>query len=87
MFYLYFFALTGVHRLTTRVSTLTVTLVFVIHKAISLIISIIGIMHVDDPWFHFFSIDKIWIERIDVIQPWNLVGLDLESGRLAFLGV
>ena len=46
MFYLYFLVLPRAHRLTTRISALTITLVLAIHKAISLIlsISIIGIM-------------------------------------------
>lgn len=33
----------GVHRLTTRVSSLTVTLVLVVRKAVSLVISVLGI--------------------------------------------
>jgi UDP-xylose/UDP-N-acetylglucosamine transporter B4 len=35
----------GVHRLTTRVSAVTVTLVLVVRKAVSLIISVVGIAH------------------------------------------
>ncbi|KAG6853588.1 hypothetical protein C0991_002994 [Blastosporella zonata] len=33
----------GVHRLTTRVSALTVTLVLVVRKAVSLVISVVGV--------------------------------------------
>ncbi len=36
----------GVHRLTTRVSSLTVTLILVVRKAVSLVISVIGISQV-----------------------------------------
>ena len=36
----------GVHRLTTRVSALTVTLVLVVRKAVSLILSVVGITNV-----------------------------------------
>lgn len=36
----------GVHRLTTRVSSLTVTLVLVVRKAVSLMISVIGVPQV-----------------------------------------
>ncbi|KAF4616027.1 hypothetical protein D9613_011434 [Agrocybe pediades] len=36
----------GVHRLTTRVSALTVTLILVVRKAVSLIISVIGVSRV-----------------------------------------
>jgi UDP-xylose/UDP-N-acetylglucosamine transporter B4 len=36
----------GVHRLTTRVSALTVTLILVVRKATSLIISVIGVPQV-----------------------------------------
>jgi UDP-xylose/UDP-N-acetylglucosamine transporter B4 len=32
----------GVHRLTTRVSSLTVTLILVIRKAVSLVLSVLG---------------------------------------------
>ena len=76
MFQLHFLALMGVHRLTTRVSAFTVTLVLVIHKAISF-----DHQHnryhacgTHDSWFHFFTIDKIldWTN-----QPWNLFGLDV----------
>ncbi len=35
----------GVHRLTTRVSAVTVTLILVVRKAVSLIISVVGIAH------------------------------------------
>ena len=45
----------GVNRLTTRVSALTVTLVLVIRKAVSLIISVIGIMHVGRTIHDFLS--------------------------------
>lgn len=40
------FCVAGVHRLTTRVSALTVTLVLVVRKAVSLIISVIGVSKV-----------------------------------------
>ncbi|KJA14650.1 hypothetical protein HYPSUDRAFT_150103 [Hypholoma sublateritium FD-334 SS-4] len=36
----------GVHRLTTRVSSLTVTLILVVRKAVSLVISVIGVSQV-----------------------------------------
>ena len=48
-------ALPGAHKLMTRVSALTVTLVLVIHKAISFRYHARGTY---DPWFQFFSIDK-----------------------------
>jgi UDP-xylose/UDP-N-acetylglucosamine transporter B4 len=40
------FCVAGVHRLTTRVSALTVTLVLVVRKAASLIISVLGVSEV-----------------------------------------
>jgi len=40
------FCVAGVHRLTTRVSALTVTLVLVVRKAASLIISVVGVSKV-----------------------------------------
>lgn len=40
------FCVAGVHRLTTRVSALTVTLVLVVRKAVSLIISVLGVSEV-----------------------------------------
>ncbi|KAF8876297.1 UAA transporter family-domain-containing protein [Gymnopilus junonius] len=40
------FCVAGVHRLTTRVTALTVTLVLVVRKAVSLIISVIGVSKV-----------------------------------------
>jgi len=38
----------GVHRLTTRVSALTVTLILVVRKAVSLVISVIGVVRVGE---------------------------------------
>jgi len=46
----------GVHRLTTRVSAVTVTLVLVVRKAFSLIISVVGIVHLGRAfrdWIYF----------------------------------
>ncbi|KAF8189684.1 UAA transporter family-domain-containing protein [Pholiota molesta] len=40
------FCVAGVHRLTTRVSALTVTLVLVVRKAVSLIVSVLGVSEV-----------------------------------------
>ena len=73
----------GVHRLTTRVSALTVTLVLVIRKAISLVISIIGIMHVGQAicGFIFLASAKVCnVLGLDLDEStlWNLFGLDLD---------
>jgi len=40
------FCVAGVHRLTTRVSALTVTLVLVVRKAVSLVLSVVGVREV-----------------------------------------
>jgi UDP-xylose/UDP-N-acetylglucosamine transporter B4 len=71
----------GVNRLTTRVSALTVTLVLVIRKAISLIISIIGIMHVGRTICGVVSSASAKISSalgLDESTLWNLFGLDLD---------
>ena len=75
----------GVHRLTTHVSALTVTLVLVIRKAISLIISIVGIMHVGRVIHGFASLT--WETICNVLgldgsildsSLWNIFGVDLD---------
>ena len=70
----------GVHRLTTRVNALTVTLVLVIRKAISLIISMIGIVHVGRTIGGFVSLASANICSVlglDQSILWNL----FEIGR------
>ena len=65
----------GVHRLTTRVSALTVTLVLVVRKAISLIISMIGIVHVGRTIGGFVSLASANIFSVlglDESTLWNL---------------
>ena len=71
----------GVHRLTTRVSALTVTLVLVIRKAISLIISMIGIVHVGRTIGGFVSLASANICSVlglDQSILWNLFELDFD---------
>ena len=71
----------GVNRLTTRVSALTVTLVLVVRKAISLIISVIGIMHLGHMIRGFVSLASAKFCSglgLDVSTLWNLFGLDLD---------
>ena len=72
----------GVHRLTTRVSALTVTLVLVIRKAISLIISSVGIMHVGHTIRGLASLASAKIcsvLELDESTLWNVFGLDLDD--------
>jgi UDP-xylose/UDP-N-acetylglucosamine transporter B4 len=68
----------GAHRLTTRVSALTVTLILVICKAIGLIFSIMGIMHVGITILVFVSLALAKIPsvlRLNESTLWNLFGL------------
>ena len=80
----------GVHRLTTRASTLTVTMVLVIRRAISLIISMIDIMHVGRTFRGLNSLTSAKLCHVlglDESTLWNLFGVFWMSwsGRLAFL--
>ena len=68
----------GVNRLTTRVSALTVTLVLVIRKAISLIISVIGIMHLGRMIRGFVSLASAKICSVLGLDVSTLFGLDLD---------
>ncbi|KAF8816504.1 UAA transporter [Phlegmacium glaucopus] len=83
----------GVHRLTTRVSALTVTLVLVVRKAISLIISVVGITHVGHVirGFAFLASEKICgVLGLDGSMfdwsLWNIFRLDLDA-MFSSLGV
>lgn len=83
----------GVHRLTTRVSALTVTLVLVIRKAVSLIISVIGISQVGRAirGFSLLALDTICgVFGLDGStfdsSLWNIFRVDLDAA-LGFLGV
>lgn len=62
----------GVHRLTTRVSALTVTLVLVVRKAVSLIISVIGVNKVG------LAARQVVVDIIARLA--SLFGLSLEGG-------
>ena len=71
--------------LTTRISALTVTLVLVIRKAISLIVSIIlGLMHVGRTIRGFVSLASakncsvLGLDKSTLCQ-WKLFGLDLDA--------
>ena len=71
----------GVHRLTTRVSALTVTLVLVIRKAVSLVISMIGVMPVGRTIGGLVSLTSAKICSVlglDESTLWNLFGLDMD---------
>jgi UDP-xylose/UDP-N-acetylglucosamine transporter B4 len=81
----------GVHRLTTRVSALTVTLVLVIRKAISLIISTIGIVYVGRTIRGFVSLASAKfcsVLGLDESTLLNMFGLDLDlvASSLGVLG-
>ena len=76
----------GVHRLTTRVSALTVTLVLVVRKAVSLIISVVGITCVGRAIFDFAFL--AWGKICSMLgldgsvfdsSLWNMFGLDLDA--------
>jgi solute carrier family 35 (UDP-xylose/UDP-N-acetylglucosamine transporter), member B4 len=72
----------GVNRLTTRVSALTVTLILVIRKAISLIISVIGIMQVGRAIRGFVSLASAKMCSalgLDESILWNSFVLDLDA--------
>ena len=78
---LHFLALPGAHRLTTRISALTVTLVLVIRKAISLIISMISIVRVGRTIGGFISLASANICSVlglDQSILWNLFELDFD---------
>ncbi|KAF9526731.1 UAA transporter family-domain-containing protein [Crepidotus variabilis] len=63
----------GVHRLTTRVSALTVTLVLVVRKAASLIISVVGVEKVATAardWSY------VGLHRLSDASGWDLQFLD-----------
>jgi UDP-xylose/UDP-N-acetylglucosamine transporter B4 len=74
----------GVHRLTTRVSAVTVTLVLVVRKAFSLIISVVGIVHLGRTFrdWVYFGLDRAivsfgWDKEIKT-EEWafQLTGLE-----------
>ena len=60
----------GVHRLTTRVNALTVTLILVVRKAASLIVSVIGVSQVGLALKEFLGICG---------GEWGFLGVDLDA--------
>lgn len=86
----------GVNRLTTRVSALTVTLVLVVRKATSLIISVVGVTQTAKAIrdFVFFCVENVsstfgWNIRIpkDGWRSFRVAGLDVdEMFRILFEG-
>jgi len=91
----------GVHRLTTRVNALTVTLVLVVRKAVSLVISVVGVSKVATGIRHLAAhaftqmnlaldgaIDDRFWTKVDQLQSYLQVDWDavFRSIGVAFVG-